>query len=188
MPPHVDAGSDTVSNVDTEIALSASVSDDNLSANELSYHWEIVRGSALLNDSSTPSPTVTPLESGLIVLSLTVSDGEYDKIDNLTITANARKTIQCIAPSGGEIFAPGDTVVIRWNAVEINECVIYLSLDNGRTFQKLTANAITSEDKEWGDYSWMIPPGTEDSEKSIIKISNYDGTVSTRSPWFKIAK
>ena len=130
--------------------------------------------------------TFIPVCRGLVIVSLKVSDGEYERGDNVSINVNENNEFIIISPNNGEIYAPGDTVEILWDAIDVEDCIISVSYNEGRNYELIVDAAITVEDSTWGCYPWIIPQDAPETKTAYLKLANYSGTVSTISNPFEI--
>ena len=84
--------------------------------------------------------------------------------------------IRVISPNGGEGYNSGDTVEIQWetNTSVISDVDIFYSVNAGDTWEKINAeSSVSISDSEWGEYPWVIPPGTE-SQECLIRVEKYE--------------
>jgi hypothetical protein len=90
-PPAADAGEDRTVAVGELVTLDGSASSDP-DGDALSFSWELetvpVGSTALLRDAGTPAPSFSPDVAGSYVATLTVSDGELEASDSVSVTAN----------------------------------------------------------------------------------------------------
>ncbi|GEM_PF-1295024 len=90
--PSVNAGADlSVAHSVNSVSLNASVSDDGLPSNNLSYSWTQESGpaTASFGSASSEDSTATLPQSGTYVFRLTVSDGDLSAYDEVTVTRQA---------------------------------------------------------------------------------------------------
>jgi hypothetical protein len=186
LPPKVDAGPDLISHIGQETQLKVNVSDDLVPSQELSYKWQVIRGSADLKNSNKSSAKIIPFTKGLIIVTVTVSDGEYSCLDHVSINVNKKKKFIIISPKEEDIFSHGDTVFIKWDVVNVDECVISISYNNGKSYELISEKAITPADSTWGNYPWIVPDDAIQTDAVRIKLSDYKGTVSSISSKFEI--
>jgi hypothetical protein len=86
--PQVNAGPDQTAVIGTTIDLNATVSDDGLPSNNLTYSWSKVSGpgNVTFSDASLVDTSATILTAGSYVLQLEASDGALATSDQVTIT------------------------------------------------------------------------------------------------------
>lgn len=137
-PPTAQAGTNQDAGRGQEVQLRGWGNDD--ANGMLSYSWSQVSGPAVeLSDATAASPVFTaPNEFGVLVFSLSVSDGEHESApDTVTITirnlAPVAKAgvIQTVAHSarvtldGGGSFDPdGDGLTYRWTQISGDEVIL----------------------------------------------------------------
>jgi hypothetical protein len=102
------------------------------------------------------------------------------------------KLIQVTSPNGGEAYHVGDTMHIRWMAVDsmINGALISLSINNGRGYFHLNDLIISPLDSTWENYPYVIPTvvGSRSavSESCFVFIMNYGNIMDTSDAPFSI--
>jgi hypothetical protein len=186
VPPRVDGGPDLISYVGRETRLTAVASDDKLSPEALRYAWDVLRGDATLKDGASPSPTFTPLSQGLVVFCVTVSDGEYEAKDIVSCNVTGRSSFIISSPIDGEPIAPGDTVIIRWQVIDVKDCMISVSYDAGKSFDLIPNALLSLGSPHWGSYPWIVPLDAPETDVACLKLANYAGTVATISLPFSV--
>jgi len=97
----------------------------------------------------------------------------------------AASLIEILAPTGGETFAVGEAVHVRWSTVDIEEVVLYLSTDGGQTWD--TLGHVDNTEPRWGDFSWTITEETV-SPSCMVRIESYFGAAPTRSGTFAVTE
>ena len=90
-PPQVNAGPDQSAVSGTTIDLDATVSDDGLPSNTLTYSWSKVSGPGNVSFGNASMVDTTASFSGVgsYVLQLVASDGELSDNDSLSVTISA---------------------------------------------------------------------------------------------------
>jgi WD40 repeat protein len=130
-----------------------------------------------------PSFTLAPGQSRTLVIRYTPTDSSY-KFEKVMITSNvclanpiylmggfdskkdSTVSLTVVQPNGGEKFLIGDTEKITWANTLPNDTVsISYSIDNGRTWKKITDSACANS------YLWILPATPSDS--CLIKIQNH---------------
>jgi K319-like protein/Big-like domain-containing protein len=91
--PTVNAGPDQTITLPATANLSATVTDDGLPNNTLSYQWIVVSGSGvMLQPTNTAATKVTFTVAGTYTFRLTVSDGQLSTSDDVMVTVLAAAT------------------------------------------------------------------------------------------------
>jgi hypothetical protein len=79
------------------------------------------------------------------------------------------------APSGGEVYLPGDVVPITWaSSGKVNDLSLFLSTDNGSTWS-IIAERLDDD----GHYEWTVP--SSPSEDCFVRIVGDGGAASDAS-------
>ena len=120
---------------------------------------------------------------GLDYFTYIISDGN-DATDLATVTINVQDLqppiVTVIDPNGGEIIVVGNTTKLSWSATDNSGTVtgvdLYISRDNGSTYQPIASNIANS-----GSYSWLVtPPGTNVDAtpvySALFKVEARDGS------------
>ncbi len=97
LPPVVNAGADRTGTVGSPVTLNGTATDDNKpTPGGLSVLWSVITapGSVAFGNSASASTTATFGAAGTYTLQLTANDGEYSRIDQVTIVVSA-------SPGGG---------------------------------------------------------------------------------------
>jgi|GEM_PF-1911962 len=186
LPPLVSAGPDLVSYVGRNTEIHAYVFDDSLSPSELVYRWQILKGVGQVRGFDSSTLILTPINYGEFVISLTVSDGRYEKTDIVNINVTGENQFVFHSLLEGEIVHPADTVVIRWEVTDVEDCVVSVSYDAGLSFEQILGGVISFGEPFWGQYPWIVPMNAPETDTAFIKLSNYEGTVSTISRPFSV--
>ena len=93
-------------------------------------------------------------------------------------------------PVGGEHYAVGDSLRIRWKlqgdgVAEISSVKLLLSPDSGKTWILMVNKSIAVGDKGWADYKWKIEAGITNlgithvlagNDKVMLRIQDYTNT------------
>jgi hypothetical protein len=172
LPPSVDAGPDLISYIGRETQLKVIAKDDKLLPENLLYCWEIIRGSGVLKDSNTITPTLIPTISGFIVVCAKVSDGEYERGDNVSINVNDKNQFEILSLLVGETLAPGDTVIIKWKVIDVVDCVISVSYNAGKTYEPVENGSVNTGDSTWGKFPWVVPINAPVTSTAYLKLAN----------------
>ncbi len=81
------------------------------------------------------------------------------------------------SPQGGEKWKIGTTVNIQWSAQdEVNEVLIALSPDTGKTWINITENSISrlNHPNQWEKWPWKIPAILTDENGKEISLASID--------------
>jgi PKD repeat protein len=118
----VDAGGDvTIRLPEDSVALDATVTDDGLPSNSLTYTWRVSSGPADVTfaDASSVDTTVRFVSAGNYELQLTASDSELAATDNVQITVEAAPvaTSLSIAPASVSL-SPGAVQIFHARATD----------------------------------------------------------------------
>lgn len=83
------------------------------------------------------------------------------------VVAPAEASIELLAPNGGEVFAVGDIVDVRWQSQDVGETVrVEFSLDNGYSW----IEAYPSNGGNVGTYAWLVP--LVNAPKALVRVSS----------------
>lgn len=91
------------------------------------------------------------------------------------------------SPMGGETFAVGDSLRVRWKLCnsgpdEINAVDMLITPDDGATWCYMRVNSLPIGDKRFGDYAWKIPDsvelqgekfGMKNNSKCRVRVEQY---------------
>ena len=94
--PVVDAGADaTIRLPENTLSLDATVTDDGLPSNSLTYTWRVSRGPGEVRfaDVNAEDTAVTLAAAGIYVLELTASDSEQETSDTVQVTVEAAPVV-----------------------------------------------------------------------------------------------
>lgn len=89
------------------------------------------------------------------------------------------KQIAILEPLGGERYAVGDVVTVRWSAVPTtNGVVIEMSPDDGEHFYPIIDSTLVSTEPNWGTYRWTVSETVGNgvsaiSENVLFRVSDY---------------
>jgi len=106
------------------------------------------------------------------------------------LTVHAQDPVRVLWPDGNEVYAWGDTIRIRWDAVPAISLVgVALSVDAGNTWCELYAGGISRASPGWGDTTWSVTPTIACQSGSValrsasclVRVSNYIGSEFDRS-------
>jgi len=73
--------------------------------------------------------------------------------------------IVLIAPNGGELYEPGETLQIQWSSQNIQNVKIDISTDNGTTWSNITPSTAAGS----GQFDWLISQQVN-SDSCLIRI------------------
>ena len=73
-----------------------------------------------------------------------------------------------LSPNGGEIWVVGEPKDITWNAFNVNNVKIELSMDNGVNWSTIVGSTPNT-----GTYSWIVT-ATDSSDECIVRITNVE--------------
>jgi len=171
--PVVDAGPDQTVELGGAAILLGEAQDDGQPSLALSVLWEQLSGpgTAIID---APDRLRTPArfdEAGAYLLRLTVSDGELEASDEVSVIA-AEASITLRTPNGGETWYVGQTEVIQYSAVVVDDVTITYSTDLGQTWE-LVEFSVDDSSPEWGRYHWEIPDTP--SSACLVHITPYNG-------------
>ena len=109
--------------------------------------------------------------------------------DNGTGPTPPAKTLEIVAPKGGESYKVGQTVTIKWkinDATKISSVGIKLSPDNGKTIPNIdleTSSIFPPTDS----FSWTIT-SDQASTQCVIKVYDYlDKSINDQSGVFTVS-
>lgn len=86
------------------------------------------------------------------------------------------KPISILSPVGGESYAAGATMNIRWVTIQsrVPEVLIQLSINGGEDFTAISgAGSISTTSPNWGNYSYVIP-ANQVSNQCYVRVVNYN--------------
>jgi hypothetical protein len=179
-PPIVELGGDTAVIAGDSLRISGSIIDDALSGQQLTYHWSIIHGSADLSDTAGSLTTLSFSQPGLVVLRLSVNDGELEAFDNRNIIVGATGFFRFVWPDVTTVCQPGDELMVRWLSAGADDACLSFSYDNGRTFSDRVP-IVRASDPAWGTYLWQIPSDAPETVTAILRLSSYNNEVSSTS-------
>ena len=85
------------------------------------------------------------------------------------LDASVKSTVKVLTPNGGETFAPGDEVIIEWNALDqATSFDLYYSVNGGVLWKEIFAGWVASP------YHWTIPPLKGKKKKCFVKVLGFD--------------
>ena len=104
------------------------------------------------------------------------SDGVF------TISPQPFRTINMVAPVGGENWLDSTYQVIRWTSTNIDSVNIIVTIDGGANWSTIAARIPSN-----GLLNWYVPPMPRRSDLCMIKISALEtGSPSAQSGFFSI--
>jgi hypothetical protein len=80
----------------------------------------------------------------------------------LEVMENVLKPITLVSPNGGEHFAVGQTLTVKFytDTLQVNQLFVHLSVDDGKNYHLLTgaAGILMADNRAgWGAFTWTIP-------------------------------
>jgi hypothetical protein len=175
LAPFVDAGADTVIELDATAFLFAAVNDDGRLNAVLMLQWSQVSGpgEASFADPSSTTTSVTFSAVGDYLLTLVADDGELQGHDEIAVRVLPPASITILQPAGGEVWRVGTEQHIDWTTVGISDVAMHYSTDRGATWSVIeyTVDAVSRPDL-WGHYPWTVPDTA--SSECVIKIIEYN--------------
>jgi hypothetical protein len=80
--------------------------------------------------------------------------------------------ITVIAPNGGDVYSPGEEIVISWKAATVNSVNLFYSTDGGRSWEPINARrSVNHDDQKWGSYPWTVPQ--THAEHCLVRVEDY---------------
>ncbi len=154
--PVADAGLDQTVEFGNNVTLDGTNSSD-VDGDNLTFQWTVLRGYAVLDDPTSPTPVFTPVRPGTYVFQLVVSDGINSSMpDTVVVNVVADGNIPPVAGAGYErpesgLFLPvtvqltntsydanGDSLKYRW--VQIGGPIVsFNATDAAPTFTPIAA-------------------------------------------------
>ena len=77
------------------------------------------------------------------------------------------RSLELLAPSGGEEICAGTPLTITWSATGNNDFSIYLSTNDGQSWDELLVDDLARLERSW---AWMIPSGFPVGDTYRIRI------------------
>ncbi len=89
----------------------------------------------------------------------------------VTLEVKPQRTITVTSPAEGTVWMSGAQVQITWSTLDVNDCVIRLSTDGGKTWSFIT-QGVDNTSKDWQNFPYTVPdtPSTE----CIIRVEEYN--------------
>ncbi|MBD3243433.1 MAG: hypothetical protein GF331_22780 [Chitinivibrionales bacterium] len=88
------------------------------------------------------------------------------------VTGFAQQPITVLEPNGGETYAVGDTMHIRWEADQSTPLVMLeMSVDAGETWYGVYTAGMSVTSDDWGDYAWVISDSLTDVNDAVSTVS-----------------
>lgn len=109
---------------------------------------------------------------------------EYSSLNQIVQNQNfigtdiEEPTVQLHFPNGGEEFQSAKTDSILWSVTDnvgIDSILIYLSLNNGSTWQRIAAFSSGNQER----YMWSIPDVNSATCKIMVRAMDFDGNEAT---------
>lgn len=83
-----------------------------------------------------------------------------------------RPTVFVHNPEPGNIYNPGDTVHVLWDAIMVPIAQVMYSIDAGETWEEISvAGGISTENPLWGDLEWVVPDANTDD--AMVWVRSY---------------
>ncbi len=115
------------------------------------------------------------LMSVVVMLAVVVRVPRAQTVD--TTVPGDGSPLELVAPNGGEIYHAGDTVTVRWLAVDslVDWMMVYLSYFDvsARVVQINPQGAIGQNDPGWEHWQWVIPSGLPQDRLFHIILGPY---------------
>ena len=96
------------------------------------------------------------------------------------------KSITVLSPNGGERFAVGDTMVIRWESVGVTQANVSISFNAGERFRGI--GGVSEVEEGWQAYVWVIPDTLfrqpTVSESCLVRVGDYHSPTMDESAAF----
>jgi hypothetical protein len=158
----------------------------------------VMEGRKVLEDYHPPAKPDAGVAADVRTVTVTVSDGNGLQISfqgpdsafalaGLEIAAVGVPPVNLTSPNGGETFAVGDTVHIRWSAgPTISSCGIQISIDSGATWMPVTrTRSVAPGDPDWEDYPFVVPDSLDGKsvvgDRVFFTVYDYFGVDRDRS-------
>ena len=145
------------------------------------WEWNRVsdRGTGSHADNAQTDPVLFHLSAGRHTLVIGNRE-KYTRIDRLRLSNNLDADlwnpdpgawIDLVAPTHGDVIAPGSAVEIKWDSYTASDRVrIDMSLDRGETF----AVPIAENTENDGSFIWQVPDYYK-LGKVVLRVSDLDG-------------
>lgn len=174
-PPEVYAGADTTiyQRLTTSFFLSATVRDDGEVHENPVITWTQLSGpaTAVISSPSTENTSVHFPEPGAYTFRITADDGAYAVHDDVTVTVLESVPLAVLSPAAGEQVRIDSAYTIRWQMQPPEGVVVYVSTDDGETYQSLVDQAVgEGGPTEW---VWQVPADMAPSTTCKIRIEHY---------------
>lgn len=158
-----------------------------------------LEGQSLIADYKLPAPAAgSEVRTGIREVNVTVSDGnglsmeaaaaqDAPALAAIEIYDLGPPPVSLLSPNGGQTFAVGDTLPIRWLAdSSITSCGIQISVDSGAKWLPITRRrSVGAADPDWQDHRWVIPDTMDGvslvTSRALISVYDYFGTDRDRS-------
>ncbi|MBW1810165.1 MAG: hypothetical protein JRJ87_18350 [Deltaproteobacteria bacterium] len=183
--PSVDAGADNSVQVNIDILLNGTVTDDGLPSGNLTINWSKISGpGGITFVNPDQASTFARFDTvGDYVLRLLADDGDKSSSDEVGITVTGPPSIAIVSPAGGELWQTGSVQTIQWTAFGVFDVRIDYSVDGGQNWNQVEAS-IDTNSPNWQNYPWTVP--NDPSEQAIIQLTEYSLITSAQSNLFSI--
>ncbi len=89
------------------------------------------------------------------------------------LAVQAQQPITVLEPNGGETYALGDTMHIRWDADQSTPLVMLeMSMDSGESWYGVYTSGIPVDTSIWGDYPWVVTDSLPDAYENVSTVSS----------------
>ncbi len=110
-------------------------------------------------------------------------------------TAYGEQSLRVLEPSGGDVYAVGDTLHIRWEVVDtpadFSQVAVALSFDGGEVWCQPFRGGVFSDSTGRGDTTWVVtstilnPDGdtiSTISTQCLVRVGEYPGLTNVAFP------
>lgn len=141
--------------------------DGNPMSSQPSFEWSVEgSGNTITNDGRFTAG------AGSGSYTVTASTSSLEGSATVTVTGESR-TINLTNPSQDATLAVNSLLAIKWNATsDIQDVVIEVSPDGGKSWYWIVDNAITREHDSWGRYEWVVASSVKDATGNTVGIES----------------
>jgi len=138
-------------------------------------NWSTVVSSELASAGNYSWTIPNTISDQCLVRISDASDGDPLDISDAVFTISAPPTITVTSPNGGERWEVGETRIIYWNFVNVENSIIEYSTDNGNSWEEIVT---VNHPRSGGvGYDWLIPDTP--SEQCLVRISDVTDSTDT---------